>query len=86
MVMHFLPAHMCVPEVMQHRTSPIRPSVLTICISYDIVFGLVSLSGTFLQNFWCVGTVIFRGLLGCPWGVSVYHLVLCFAHSYLQNG
>jgi len=74
MVMHCLPAHMCVPEVMQHQTSPISPSMLAICSSYNMLFGFVSPSGTFLQNFWCVGTGIFRGLLGCPWGVSVYHL------------
>jgi len=49
--MHFLPAYVCVLEVMQHRISPISPSVLTFCSSYDIVFGFVSPSGTFLQNF-----------------------------------
>jgi len=77
MVLHFLPAHMCVPEVMQHRTSPISPSVLTICSSYDIVFGFVSSSDTFLQNF---DLLVQSSLEACWVPLQEYQFIIwCFA-------
>lgn len=68
---------MCVLEVLQHRTSAISPSVLTVCSSYDRVLGFVSPSGTFLQNF---DVFVKSSLEACWVPLPEYQFIIwCFA-------